>query len=100
MKRRRTVMEKLISLGFAPQDLGLLPEEFKGKFLILKPTAVKARYRSKEDLVWKIVGGFGCSPGRRSSAVCATCQGDGETAYWMRRHFVAEYVGKPIERTR
>lgn len=63
-------------------------QDFKGKVLVLSPTALKESYWTQDNQLWYATGGFGCSPTAAGRAVYATCLGDGENTRWDRSDFV------------
>lgn len=78
---------------FKKEEIGPLPDDYAGHWLILSPETIKAEFRTRSNLVWQAQGGFGCDPMKMGRAVFGVCAGDGEDSRWDRGQFVAEFLG-------
>jgi hypothetical protein len=79
---------------FKPEEIGQLPDNYNGHWLIVRPTWPKQEFRKRRFLVWQAQGGFGCDPTKIGRAVFAECAGDGEHGVrFDRGDFVGEFIG-------
>lgn len=88
-------MRKMLrDAGFTPAEVAPLPDDLKGRTLVVRPNAFKKEHRAKAQLIWKATGGFGCTCGAIGRAVFAECARDGEKARFDRSDFCGEYTGE------
>ena len=90
-QKNQTPVPKLTDY-FKPEEIGRLDGDYTGRTLLLNPAVVKAEFRSRENLIWKAHGGFGCDPSKIGRAVFAQFLADKESARWDRHDFLAEYI--------
>jgi len=63
-------------------------ENYTNQYLVLKPEALSAEYRSAKYQLFHATGGFGCDPSKMGTAVFGTFCADGENARMERFHFM------------
>lgn len=85
----QTYSEHLESQGmFSAKHCGESHQDYTGKVLVLRPSALADSCRDVKNQLWYGQSGFGLSPTSSGRAVFATCLGDGEKARWNRLDFM------------
>lgn len=69
--------------------------DFTGKTLVLNPRMLLQQYRTRQGMIWKITGGFGCVPHLRGKSTGAICLHDKEIMSWQRYDWVGEMPETP-----
>lgn len=64
------------------------PQDYTGKLLILRDTALKEEFRTPEDQLFLAENGFGCSPTASGRKVFGRFLSDGEQAQFNRTDFL------------
>ena len=63
-------------------------QDFTDKVLVMKIRSLKETYWDSKYQLWYAVGGFGCDPKQRGTAVFVTCLYDGERTRFSRSDFI------------
>lgn len=66
------------------EDLSIDGVDLTDQAFVLKESVMAPEFRELKWRVWRALGGFGCSPTARGSAVFARCVEDGEECRWER----------------
>lgn len=77
--------EEIIAGLFKPEEIERDIEKFKtleGQWVVLKPLLLAEPHRTRNKLLWKATGGFGCNPEGRGGALYGECFEDGERSRW------------------
>ena len=64
------------------------PQDYAGKLLILRDTALKEEFRTTENQLFLAESGFGCSPDKIGRKVFGQFLSDGEKAQFYREDFI------------
>ena len=66
------------------------PQEYTGKLLIIRDTALKEEFRTPENQLFLAESGFGCSPDKIGRKVFGQFLSDGERTHFYREDFLGE----------
>ncbi len=82
------VPKALITASMCSQKV--FEEDLEGKILVIKPSALRAEYRTASNQIIRCTGGNGARPGAIGNAVYNYRMFDGEQARWERYHILGE----------
>ena len=72
------------------------PQEYTGKLLIIRDTALKEEFRTPENQLFLAESGFGCSPDKIGRKVFGQFLSDGEKTHFYREDFLGEIADEHI----
>lgn len=82
------VPKQLITADMCNQEV--FSENLEGKILVLKPSSLRAEYRTASNQIIRCTGGNGARPGAIGNAIFNYRMLDGEPSRWERYHIMGE----------
>ncbi len=68
------------------------PQDYTGKLVILRDTALKEEYRTPKNQLFLAQNGFGCSPEKVGKKVFGRFLSDGEKGQFYREDFIGKLL--------
>ena len=72
------------------------PQDYTGKLLIIRDTALKEEFRTPENQLFLAESGFGCSPDKIGRKVFGQFLSDGERTHFYREDFLGGIADEHI----